>query len=91
MAENILHFAAIRLRVVGIGNVKLRLISLDDTIVQELLPLPMSEVMNIEPTRICNFSQQRARIKIYTDEFGEFLKVNRVIYYVKEKYTSYPG
>ncbi len=91
MAENILHFGAIRLRITGIGNVKLRMQSLDNVVVQELTPIVMTTSTNIEPTRLCNFKQQRAKVKIYTDEFGEFMKVNRAIYFVKELYTSYPG
>lgn len=89
--ENILHFTAVRMRVVGQGSLKMRLNSLDDVQTQELVPFSMSAGTNIQPTRLCNFLQQRAQLEVYTTELNDFFKINRIILFVKESATSYPG
>jgi|PlaIllAssembly_1097288.scaffolds.fasta_scaffold00017_4 hypothetical protein len=89
--ENISHFTAVRMRVTGQGNLKLKFYSLDDIKSQDLVPLPMQTTTNIQPTRLANFSQQRASLKIGTTEFQEYFRINRVIIFAKEMFTSYPG
>ena len=42
--ENISHFAAIRIRVNGTGNLKMKTFSLDDVRSKELVPLTMSQL-----------------------------------------------
>lgn len=90
MAENILHFGAIRFRVNGQYNMKLSLYSLDDTYSTELLPLPITELPGREPTRRCNFMAQRAKLKISTDKINEYVKINRIVIFAKARATSYP-
>jgi hypothetical protein len=89
--ENISHFAAIRVRVTGAGNLKLKAYSLDDVKVKDLVPLAMQPLNRIEPTRLVNFMEQRASFELKTTAFGERFKINRIILYMKEIYTSYPG
>jgi len=89
--ENISHFTAVRLRVVGQGNLNMTLYSMDDIESQGLAPLVMASATNIQPTRLANFNQQRASLKIGTTEFQEYFRINRIILFSKEIYTSYPG
>lgn len=89
--ENITHFTAVRMRLQGGGFLDMDLNSLDDTQTQQLTPFIMVSATNIQPTRLCNFVQQRASLRISTDEINEWFRINRIIIYVKEHGTSYPG
>jgi len=91
MPESILHFGAIRVRVVGDGNLKAKLSSLDDSFSQDLVPLAMESASGIQPTRLANFNSQRALLELKTTEINEYFKINRIIFFIKELYTSYPG
>lgn len=89
--ENITHFTAVRMRLQGGGNLDMNLYSLDDTMTQQLVPFTMANATNIQPTRLCNFVQQRASLRASTDEINEWFRINRLIIYVKEFGTSYPA
>lgn len=89
--ENISHFAAIRIRVVGTGDLKLKVYSLDDARTKELVPLAMNTQTRIIPTRLVNFMEQRASFELKTTEIDEFMRVNRIVIFMKEVFTSYPG
>jgi hypothetical protein len=90
MAESILHFAAMTLRVTGSGSLRMTLYSLDDARTVTLLPLTMSNTSGREPTRRVNFVEQRARFKMYVNAIDENFRINRVVIWVKEKATSFP-
>ncbi len=89
--ELVNHFNAVRLRMVGEGNLLLSLFSLDDVIEQELLPLVLTPTTNIEKTRIANFNQQRACLEISIDEIDEWFKINRLVIFVKPVSSGFPG
>jgi len=89
--ENIQHFAAIRIRVNGTGNLKLAVYSLDDVRSKTLVALPITTTARIIPTRLVNFMEQRASFELKTTESGEFMKINRITIFMKEVFTSYPG
>jgi hypothetical protein len=89
--ENISHFAAIRVRVNGVGNLKMSVYSLDDVKTKTLVPLSMILKNRIIPTRLVNFVEQRASFELKTTDIGERFRINRIIIFMKEIYTSYPG
>ena len=89
--ESISHFAAIRVRVNGTGNLKLSVYSLDDVKSKTLVPLVMQTANRIIPTRLVNFTEQRASFELKTTEIGERFRINRIIIFTKEVFTSYPG
>jgi hypothetical protein len=89
--ENISHFAAIRIRQVGTGNLKMTVYSLDDVRSKTLVPFVMQTTARIIPTRIVNFMEQRACFQIQTTEIDEKFRINRIVIFMKEKFTSYPG
>jgi hypothetical protein len=89
--ENISHFAAIRVRVNGTGNLKMKVLSLDDIRSKELVPFVMATTNRIIPTRLVNFSEQRALFEISTTEMDEYFRINRIVIFAKEMYTSFPG
>lgn len=90
MAENVLHFGAVRLRVNGATNLQMQLLSLDDARFIDLKELPISPRPGIEPTRRVNFKSQRTRLKVYTSKINEYMKINRIIIYAKTVSTGYP-
>lgn len=91
MAEQILHFGAITYRLNGTGTFRPTLYSLDRTTSQTLVPLTMSLTPGKEPTRLCNFNQQRALLRGETTAIDEYFKINRIVLFVKAIYTQYPG
>ena len=89
--ESISHFAAIRIRLVGVGNLLMSVYSLDDVRSKTLVPFVMSLTARIIPTRIVNFMEQRAAFELKTTVIDEKFRINRIIIFSKEVFKSYPG
>jgi hypothetical protein len=89
--ESTSHFASIRIRVTGTGELRLAVYSLDDILSKNLVPLTMAATARYAPTRIVNFVEQRASFELKTVDKGEKFRVNRIIIFSKELYRSYPG
>jgi hypothetical protein len=89
--ENIQHFSGIRVRVTGTGSLKMTVYSLDDIKSKTLVPLTMATTSRIIPHRIVNFMEQRASFELKTTEINESFRINRIVIFVKEVFTSYPG
>lgn len=88
--EGIQHFSHIRIRVVGNGVLKTQIMSLDDVKTKSLKDYTMTPQNRIEPTFLTNFVEQRARFKFYTDGPGDWMRVNRVVVFVKDYGSEYP-
>lgn len=89
--ENIHHFSTVRIRANGAGNIKLAVYSLDDVKKKDLAPLPIAQSSRIVPTRLVNFVEQRASFELKQTEKDDFMRVNRIVIYMREIYSSYPG
>lgn len=89
--ESISHFAAIRVRVNGIGNLQMTVFSLDDVRNKTLVPLQMQQKNRIIPTRLVNFVEQRACFELKTTQMDEKFRINRIVIFTKEVASSYPG
>lgn len=89
--ESTSHFASIRIRVDGKGNLRLGVYSLDDLRSKVLAPLEMAPKNRYSPTRLVNFVEQRASFSIGTTEPKEKFRINRIVIFSKELYKSYPG
>jgi hypothetical protein len=89
--ENISHFAAIRIRITGTGNLKMQVSSLDAIRSKTLVPLVMQSTNRIIPTRLVNFTEQRASFELKTTEIDEKFRINRIVIFTKEIFSSYPG
>jgi hypothetical protein len=85
------HFASIRIRVDGDGQLRLAAYSLDDLNSKVLTPLDMQLRNRYSPTRLVNFVEQRAAFELKTTAYGEFFRINRIVIFTKELYRSYPG
>lgn len=91
MAENILHFGAITVRVNGTGLLRMKLKSLDDVKTKVIAPITMSSTPGKEPTKLTNFNSQRARYRLETTAIDEYMKINRIVVWIKEIYTQFPS
>lgn len=89
--ENISHFASIRIRLNGTGNLQMKIYALDDMREKVLNPFVMAEKARIIPTRLVNFSEQRASFELKTTNMDDYFRINRIVVFMKEMYTSYPG
>lgn len=88
-SENILHFAAVRLRVNGAGNLRMMFLGLDDVASEVLVPLVMASAPGREPTRLCNFQGQRSTLRISTTALDEVFTINRIIVFAKELWSGF--
>lgn len=89
--EVINHYGAIRLRMTGTGNLKPTLYSFDKVKVLPLVAMPMVLKTNIEPTRLSNFTEQKARLELRITELNETFKVSKIIVFAKPVAKSYPS
>jgi len=89
--EFITHLTGVRMRVNGSGSLLLSLYSFDDVNSQVLVPFTMATVTNKEPFRLANFKEQRIKLRLGTTEINEQFKINRIIFFHKPLWTSYPG
>jgi hypothetical protein len=89
--DNIVHYSSVRMRLIGSGNLDMKMLSQDDIFVQDLVPFVMSSTTNIRPNRLMNFQHQRACFEGSTDELGEWFKINKITIYAKEVFVEYPS
>lgn len=89
--ESTSHFASIRIRVDGTGDLQLAVFSLGDLNSKLLVPLTMAPKNRFSPTRIVNFVEQRASFELKTINMNEKFRINRIVIFTKELYKSYPG
>lgn len=90
MAEDILHFGALKYRVKGSGVLRTTLKGLDSVVTQTLATYTMSSSPGIEPVLLSNLNNQRALVRIETTSIDEVFNFNRIIVYVKPIWSSYP-
>ena len=88
--ELINHYGAVRMRVVGSGNLRMKLLSLDEVKSVTLVPFIMEDPAWKEPTRLANFTQQRAQLEISTTNINDYFTISKIVIFVKPTATSYP-
>ena len=89
--ENIVHITGVRVRVVGSGSLRMRLLSLDEVETQTLVPFTLAAATNRQPFRLANFLQQRTQLEITTTTINEHFRINRIIIFAKPVFTEYPA
>jgi predicted transcriptional regulator len=89
--ENIQHFSHFRMRAVGISNLRAVVHSMDYIKQKELTPVPTHVLSRIQPVRLVNVVEQRASFEFAHLVMDEYVKINRIVIYMKEIYTSTPG
>lgn len=89
--ESINHFNAVRIRLTGSGDLKMRLLSYDEAKEQTLSPFVMNLNTAIQANRLANFKQQRAQLEGKTTEINEIFKISRIVIFYKPLFTDYPS
>jgi hypothetical protein len=89
--EQISHFAALKIRANGNGSLTMIVYSLDDIKIKVLVPFVLADKSRIIPTRLVNFMEQRASFEFRLDLPGAKFRINRIVIFAKEVFTSYPG
>ena len=89
--DNISHFAAIRVRVVGSGTLELGVYAISDLMFKKLVGFTLEKRTRILPTRIVNFKQQRASFELRTTTSNEYFRINRIVVFARESDTSHYG
>lgn len=93
--ESINHFNALRLRILGLGNLIVKLNSLPDSSGDAVTTLTLNSVVMsnstaIQPTVLSNFVEQRAQFELKTTEINEVFKITRIIVFMRPIASSYP-
>jgi hypothetical protein len=89
---DILHFGAVRLRVIGVGELDLSLHSLDEGNVSTLVPYDMTPSITSyrEKVILANYIDQRGQLVLSTDSKDEIFEISKIVIFVKQLYTGYP-
>jgi hypothetical protein len=89
--EYVSHIAVIRVRVTGVGNLLLKVFSLDDIKSKTLVPFKLQKAGRVIPTRLVNFTEQRVSFELRTSAMEEKFRINRIVVFAKQVATSRPG
>lgn len=88
--DQINHFGAVKIRVVGTGILRPKLYALDNAFTVTLATITMASSPGKTPVVLTNLVSQRARLELKTTTINEKAKINRIVLYVKPIYTGYP-
>ena len=89
--DNVMHYAGVRLRVVGSGNLDLTLRDQDQQSSVVLVPLTMAATTDIFPFRATNFVTQRAQLELSTNVENEIFRINLIVIFIRTMSMEYPG
>lgn len=89
--DNINHFNAVRLRVNGNGMLKMRIFSLDDAKSRVIADIKMSPNPGKLITKLTNLMTERASLEIKTTSINDYFKINRIILFSREVFSSHPN
>lgn len=89
--SNILHTAAVRIRVIGQGNLDVSLFGYNSIDSQDLVAIAMTNSSGREMNRLANFTTQMTRIRLSTNEINEIMQVSSIIIFMKPLWSDYPG
>jgi len=84
------HFGAIRLRLNGSGNLRATLYSYDEVYSKVLVPIVMAQTTNKPQTRLSNFTQPMAKLRIETTAIDETFNISQIIVYTKPVGSQFP-
>jgi hypothetical protein len=88
--EVVNHFGAVRLRVNGSASLLMTLFSLDEQQSDVLFPVPLSSVTDVEPNRLANLTQQRAKLQIKTTRINETFQISKIVIFIRPVAKSWP-
>lgn len=86
----LIHFGAVRMRVVGTGNLTLSLNSLDSIHVSNLPNIAMVTTTNRQPTVLSNYTDQMGALEFRTTEINERFTISKIVIFIQPVFTGYP-
>lgn len=89
--EFISHITGIRMRILGDGDLLMRLLTQSEVRSQTLVPFTMSESTEVSPIRLANFTTQRAQLEFKTEELDDYFEITRIIFFIRRVASEYPG
>jgi hypothetical protein len=88
--DNINHYAGVRYRINGTGNLLTTLLGQDSVLVTPLANAVLAANPGREPYLLANLLSQKARLQFKTSAINESIRMNRIIMFIKEMYSGYP-
>lgn len=85
------HYAGIKLRIRGLGDLELTIQGEDDTASQMPPSILMLPKPGFESDRLFNFINEKCSIKLRVSEFGEYFILSRLDLYAKPLWLRRPG
>jgi hypothetical protein len=86
----LLHTTGVRLRIVGNGNLKQYLHSLQDVNNFQMVDHVLQNPINREKVTLANFIDQRVQYELKTTELNEWFRFSKIVIFVKPIATGYP-
>lgn len=84
------HFGSVMLRVVGSGNLKATLYSLQDAENEILADTVLAASNSDYPILLADFMQRKASLVLETNEIDEVFTIKQIFIYSKPVFTSNP-
>lgn len=88
---NVIHTAAVKLQVNGIGNLDLQLRGLNNVIEEDVDQVEMTASSARERQRLTNFVGEYVKLRGSTDEIGEFFDISSITFFISPIWSGYPG
>ena len=88
--EVINHYGAVRLRVRGSAQLQLAILSLDEVNADILAPIPINTLTDVEPNRLANLTEQRAKLQIAVTNINETFIISKIIIFIRPVAKSWP-
>jgi len=86
----LIHFGAVRIRVVGSGNLQVIFNSLTEVSSAQLANILMSNPTDREPLNLSHFISQRGFLELKTTNLDDNFFITRVVIYIRPVSTGYP-
>jgi|SRR6187399_1641372 len=86
----LLHTTGVRLRIVGEGNLKQSLHSLQNVNNSQLVDLGLQNPINREKVTLANFIDQRVQYELKVTEKDEWFRFSKIVIFIKPVATGYP-
>ena len=84
------HFAAVRMRVTGTGNLKTKLISMDTVTEKQLADTTLLPTNSRYPNKLVNFKAQKAQLELRLTQLDETFLLRQILIYKKPVASSFP-
>lgn len=88
--EMINHFNAVRIDLLGSGDLKLTAWASNESFSNDLVPITMSTTTYIQPTALMNMKQHRMSLEFYVEDINEYFQIKRLNLFMKMMFTSVP-